>query len=249
MNKTLVALDRAFVLHTWPHSETSLIADCFTFTHGRIAMVAKGAKRPYSPFRGLLQAMLPLRLSWSGRNEIKTLCQAELAGAYCSPVGMGWLCGCYVNELIIKLLGRNDPHPELFEHYNDLMLTFAQQSPDIEPVFFEVLLRGFEKKLLRHIGYDVSFGVDSDTGLPLESSQLYCFKLGQGIVKAERASQEGPVISGHTLLAIEKNEYQSSESRAQAKALMRFLINHHLGGEVLRTRKMLLDLQNLSNCL
>ena len=101
----------AFVLHTYAYRETSLIVEAFTFEYGRVAMVARGAKRPRSELRGLLQGFQPLLLSWAGQQELKTLIKAEWRGGLPLVGGSALLCGFYLNELLLKLLPREDPHP------------------------------------------------------------------------------------------------------------------------------------------
>src|SRR5450432_3980929 len=111
----------AFVLHTYAYRETSLIVEAFTADHGRVAMVARGARRPRSETRGLLQAFQPLALSWAGGGELKTLLKAEWGGGLPLPRGAALLCGFYLNELLLKLLAREDPHAALFRDYHDAL--------------------------------------------------------------------------------------------------------------------------------
>ena len=107
----------AFVLHTYAYRETSLVVEALTAEFGRVAMVARGAKRPRSELRGLLQGFQPLLMSWSGQNELKTLLKAEWRGGLPRVGGSALLCGFYLNELLLKLLAREDPHPRLFATY------------------------------------------------------------------------------------------------------------------------------------
>src|SRR3954464_9342317 len=107
----------AFVLHSYPYKETSLIVDMFTRDYGRVALVAKGAKRPLSKLRGVLQTFQPLSISWSGKTEVRTLTAAEWIGGLVPLEKSALLCGFYLNELLVKLLARDDPHPALFDHY------------------------------------------------------------------------------------------------------------------------------------
>src|SRR6187455_1294129 len=107
----------AYVLHTYAYRETSLIVEAFTAEYGRVALVARGAKRPRSEMRGLLQGFQPLLLSWSGANELKTLQKAEWRGGMPLPGGSALLCGFYLNELLLKLLAREDAHPQLYASY------------------------------------------------------------------------------------------------------------------------------------
>src|SRR5512136_3080456 len=117
--------EAAFVLHTYPYRETSLIVEAFTANFGRVALVAKGARRPRSDLRGLLQAFQPLLLSWSGQQELKTLLRAEWRGGLPRVGGSALLCGFYLNELLLKLLPREDPHAELFADYETALADLA----------------------------------------------------------------------------------------------------------------------------
>jgi DNA repair protein RecO (recombination protein O) len=137
----------AFVLHSYPHRETSLIIDVLTRDHGRLALVAKGAKRPHSALRGVLQTFQPLALSWSGKSELRTLTGAEWVGGMLPLAGDALLCGFYVNELLVKFCGREDPHPQLFQHYVVTLARLAHDEPAVQ------VLRSFERVLLRETGY------------------------------------------------------------------------------------------------
>jgi DNA repair protein RecO (recombination protein O) len=137
----------AFVLHSYPHRETSLIIDVLTRDHGRLALVAKGAKRPHSALRGVLQTFQPLALSWSGKSEVRTLTGAEWVGGMLPLAGDALLCGFYVNELLVKFCGREDPHPPLFQHYVVTLARLAHDEPAVQ------VLRSFERVLLRETGY------------------------------------------------------------------------------------------------
>src|ERR1700704_1444793 len=115
----------AFVLHAYPYRETSLIVEALTAAHGRVALVARGAKRPRSELRGVLQAFQPLSLSWAGGGELKTLIRAEWRGGLPLVSGSALLCGFYLNELLLKLLAREDPHPRLYLEYEDALARLA----------------------------------------------------------------------------------------------------------------------------
>src|ERR1700686_1730971 len=115
----------AFFRHRYPYRETSLIVEAFTADHGRIAMVARGAKRPRSELRGLLQGFQPLLLSWYGQQELKTLIRGEWQGGLPLVGGSALLCGFYLNELLLKLLPREDPHPQLYHAYEATLARLA----------------------------------------------------------------------------------------------------------------------------
>ena len=135
-----------FVLHSYPHKETSLIIDLFTREHGRVALVAKGAKRPHSQLRGVLQTFQPLSTGWTGKSELRILTGAEWVGGMLPLEKTALLCGFYLNELLVKLLARDDPHPKLFDHYVATLNQLAHNEPP------PIVLRKFELALLKETG-------------------------------------------------------------------------------------------------
>jgi DNA repair protein RecO (recombination protein O) len=135
-----------FVLHSYPYKETSLIVEVFARDYGRVPVVAKGAKRPHSKLRGVLQTFQPLQLSWSGKSEVRTLISAEWVGGLLPVEGSALLCGFYLNELLVKLLARDDPHPVLFDAYMSALNQLAHGEPA------GIVLRKFELQLLKESG-------------------------------------------------------------------------------------------------
>jgi DNA repair protein RecO (recombination protein O) len=227
-----VDLEPAYILHTRPYRETSLILEIFTPDHGRAGLVARGARRPKSPLRGILNPFQPLRLSWAGRGELATLAQAEQGGVSRELRGDAILAGFYVHELLLKLLQRHDPHPRLFGHYATLIASLS----DGEPV--EKLLRTFELELLREIGYALSLDRDALTGEYLEPDRLYVFRPEQGAVPAEPGHAAEICFSGAELLAIERLELNDIDSLRNAKKLLRHVLDYHLGSNLLQTRRV-----------
>src|ERR1700675_5081227 len=150
----------AFVLHAHPYRETSLIVEAFTADYGRVALVARGAKRPRSELRGVLQAFQPLTLSWAGGGELKTLIRAEWRSGLPLVSGSALLCGFYLNELLLKLLPREDAHPQLFNDYQDALARLAAGADQA------TVLRRFELRLLAELGYALPLTHDVDTGAP-----------------------------------------------------------------------------------
>ncbi|HEX5342761.1 MAG TPA: DNA repair protein RecO, partial [Duganella sp.] len=143
---TKVAGQPAFVLHSYPYKETSLIIDLFTRDFGRVALIAKGAKRPHSQLRGVLQTFQPLSSSWVGKSELRTLTDAEWVGGMLPLEKTALLCGFYLNELLVKLLARDDAHPALFDHYVSTLNQLAHNEPA------PIVLRKFERALLKETG-------------------------------------------------------------------------------------------------
>jgi DNA repair protein RecO (recombination protein O) len=228
-----------FILHSYPHRETSLIVDVFSRDHGRIALVAKGAKRPHSALRGALQTFQPLALSWSGKSEVRTLTKAEWIGGMRPLAGDALLCGFYANELLVKFCARDDPHERLFDHY---VLTLNRLAHDEPPV---QVLRSFERVLLRETGYAIAFDCTTREQMPVEAGRLYVFEPERGVCEAGAGHAELPKVWGQTLIDMEHDDYSRAQTVAQSKTLMRFLLNFYLGGAPLNTRQILIDLQNL----
>ena len=225
-----------YVLHTYPYKETSLIVEAFTRRHGRVALLARGARRPRSAMRGVLLAFHPLRLGWSGSADLATLISAEWAGGLQSLAGRGLMCGFYLNELILRLLPREDPHEALFDAYGETLARLAAGEA------FPAVLRGFEKRLLAELGYAPLFDREAQSGAPIEPTGSYVYEPDRGPV---RASHGDLVISGRTLLDLAADDYSRSETRDEARYLMRALIGQRLHGQVLHTRSVLMELADL----
>jgi len=235
-----IAEQPGFVLHSYPHRETSLIVDVFSRDHGRIALVAKGAKRPHSALRGALQTFQPLSLSWSGKTEVRTLTKAEWVGGMRPLSGDALLCGFYANELLVKFCAREDAHERLFDHYVRTLTRLAHDEPPVQ------VLRSFERVLLCETGYAVAFDRTARDHAPVEAGRHYVFEPERGIRDAaDGAPAELPRVSGQTLMDMERDDYTRAQTVSQSKLLMRFLLNFYLGGVPLNTRQILIDLQNL----
>lgn len=228
----------AFVLHAYPFRETSLVVEIFTLHFGRLALVARGARRPKSAVRGILMAFQPLLLSWFGKTELRTLHRAEWQGGQPQLQGMALLCGFYLNELLLKLLPRDDPHEALFAHYQDTLGRLAKEND------YAAILRRFEKHLLQELGYALTLDRDAETGEPIRSDKDYTYLLERGPVR-DWAGENGVQLRGKTLLDLSADVYDDPSTMLQSKALMRTLINHCLGGQSLHTRQLFKDLQQL----
>jgi DNA repair protein RecO (recombination protein O) len=227
-----------FVLHSYPYKETSLIVDVFTRDHGRVSLVAKGAKRPHSKLRGVLQTFQPLSTAWSGKSELRTMTDAEWVGGLLPLEKTALLCGFYLNELLVKLLARDDPHPVLFDHYVATLNQLAHNEPA------QIVLRKFELALLRETGVAADFTRCIDTRSRVEPDELYVVDPERGVRQA-RIDDAWPAVAGKTLLDMDKEDYADGVTQSQSKQLMRFLLAHHLGGAPLNTRQILIDLMQL----
>ncbi len=220
------------MLHARAYRETSQLLETFTAGFGRIGLIARGARRPKSAFRGILNPFQPLRLSWSGRGELLTLREADLGGIAADLVGDQVMAGFYVNELLMKLLQRGDPHPELFVHYATLIAEIGQGKP------LELLLRRFELQLLGEIGYALDLEREAVNQVPLQPDQCYEFHAEGGVVPAINGESDDSVFSGATLLAIGRMELENEKQLRDAKRLLRSVLNYHLGDRGLKTRRV-----------
>ncbi len=229
----------AFVLHSYPFKETSLVVELFTREFGRVGVVAKGARRPKSALRGVLLAFQPLLASWSGRGDLHTLIGAEWRGGYHPLRGRALICGFYLNELMLKLLPRHDAHEGLFDIYAETLRRLESAAPAA------ATLRAFEKNLLRELGYAVTLDREVDTGTPIVAEQRYTYVVERGPVSAREAGANGVELLGQTLLDMQSDRYTNAVTQQQSKALMRTLISHYLGTQELHTRQLLRDLQDL----
>ena len=226
----------AFVLHTLPWRETSLVVELLTREHGRLACVAKGAKRRGSALRGVLLSFQPLHVGFSGRHELRTLTSAEWLGGMAAPQGDALLCGFYMNELVVRLLPRDDPHPALFDGYAQALVALGLGES------LEATLRRFEWLLLREIGYALDLERDAHDE-PVDPARRYAVVPGRGFLVTD-AGEDGS-FAGSTLRDIAAGRYDSARTLAEAKRLTRGLLARHLDGQALRTRQILVDLQKL----
>jgi DNA repair protein RecO (recombination protein O) len=227
-----------YVLHTYPYKETSLIVELFTRRYGRVALLARGARRPRSAMRGVLLSFHPLRLSWSASAELGTLIAAEWAGALQPLAGQGLMCGFYVNELVMRLLPRDDPHEELFDGYGEALSRLASLEDS------SVVLRSFEKRLLAQLGYAPLLERDA-ASRPIDPDGLYVYEPERGPLPVSAPRSGSLVVRGRTLLDVAADDYRSAQTRDEARSLMRSLIAERLHGQVLHTRAVLRELNDL----
>lgn len=231
----------AYVLHTYPFRDTSVIVEAFTRDHGRIGLVARGARAARSPLRSALLAFQPLHLAWSGKGELRTLVRAECSGVLKPLTGLAMMCGYYVNELLLKLLHRDDPHEDLYPAYESTLAALAERT---DPA---LTLRRFEIALLREIGYALVLDREAEGDATLRPDGLYAYVPERGPVAlvASEPGQNAVELRGKTLLDMARDDFSDPVTAAQSKALMRWLIGHHLDHRPLHTRQMLIELQQL----
>ena len=231
----------AFVLHTYPYSETSLVVEAFSRQFGRIGLMAKGARRRQSALRGLLLAFQPLNLSWGGRSELRSMLGAEWVGGQPVLAGSALLCGFYLNELVLKLLAREDPHEALFDSYRTALLRLATEAQP-GPV-----LRWFERELLREIGYAPVLTQENPSGCEVIPDAHYAYVVDHGPLRVEKHThvrRDSVLVAGQTLLDMACDDYNDPRTQLQSKILMRLLITHRLNGQLLRTREIYKELKD-----
>ncbi len=219
-----------WVLHRRAWRESSLLVELFSREHGRLGVVARGARGARSPWRGLLEPFVPLAAGWVRRGEMGTLTALEPSGHRHALIGRTLWCGLYANELILKLLGRDDPLIDLFEAYSHLVAGLAEGQSDAG------LLRRFELELLRSQGVAPDLANEADTGAPVEPDGLYHLKPESGLIRVNRRA-EG-VFSGRAALVVNGQFEPDRESAREARDLTRVLIDHQLDGRVLKTREL-----------
>lgn len=229
----------AFVLHSHPFRETSLLLDVYSREHGRLAIVARGARRPRSALRGVLMNFQPLLLSWFGKGEVRTLHSAEWQGGQPYLQGTALMCGFYLNELLINLLARDDAHPLLFDYYRATLYRLAHETDHAAS------LRCFEKYLLQELGYALQLETEAGSGEPVEADASYRYAVERGALPDDGDAHAGFKVQGKTLLAMAADDYRDPIAAQQSKQLMRMLLNHHLGGKMLHTRELIKELQKL----
>ncbi len=237
MSRSRVDGQPAYVLHSYPFRETSLIVEVFSRDHGRVALLARGARRPRSALRGLLLSFQPLELGWAGKGEVPTLMKAEWQGGQPLLSGKALFFGYYLNELLLHLLPREDAHASLFTAYAAVLRRFAGDPQEAD-------LRRFERALLQELGYGLTLTHDAQ-GVVIDPDGHYAYEIEHGPVRLARPGHSALSVRGKTLLDLAEDALTDPTTQAEAKQMMRALINHHTGGKRLETRKIFMELQEL----
>lgn len=222
----------AFILHTRPYRETSLIVEAFSRNHGRLGVVAKGARNPKSRLRALLLPFQPLLLSWSGKGDLALLTGAEAVGTARQLVGKNRYAAFYLNELLMRLLHRHDAHPELFDRYSAALEDLHENDA------VQDSLRIFEKHLLAGIGYAMILDHDAGSGQPLKPDQVYEYLPERGPELIAGNMGAGHKLLGSSLLDLNQESFHSGRSRYEARRLTRYLIERQIADRSLRSRQI-----------
>lgn len=222
-------MEPAFVLHRWPFQDSSLLVELLTKEHGRYRVIAKGARRPKSQWRAILQPFTPLIVVTQGRHELQTLRQAESRSEAYSLHGTRLYSGFYLNELVQRLTSNYQPVEGLFDDY-EAALTALGNGASIEPV-----LREFEWRLLCHLGHGFDWFADAN-GDPIQAQQHYRFIAEQGFLPLGAAMPGS--FSGGTIQLLSAFELTDSQLLNSMKQIMRLALAPYLGAQPLRSREL-----------
>ena len=233
-----VHLQAGWLLHHRPFRDSSQILDVLTRDHGRLSLVARGSRAAKSRLRGVLRPFLPLSLSWYSRGDMGTLTGAELDGAPMSLRGDALMAAYYLNELIMNLLHRHDPQPEIHSLYGETLRRLLSAGAVVDG------LREFELDLLSLLGYAVVLDRESGTGAELDGDRYYEYKPDVGPVGLVGERQDDRVFLGSELAAIERREFSDPKTLRAANRLLRRVIAYHLNGKELKSRKVLRDVRS-----
>ncbi|MGH8308055.1 MAG: DNA repair protein RecO [Gammaproteobacteria bacterium] len=226
-----VMLTPAYVLHQHDWRETSRVVEILSRDHGRLGVVARGARRATSPWRALLRPFQPLLVSWMGGGELMTLVGVEPSAVSHPLSGRALLSGFYMNELLLRLLPRQDPHPVLFNQYSDVLGRLMQDTSSA--------LRLFEKHLLTALGYGLNLERDAITGQLVQADAVYRYEPERGLVRVVDNTGSGVHVSGSTMLALAGERLEQAEALREARRLLRAVLDQLLGERPLKTRKVM----------
>lgn len=236
MARKRVTGEPAWVLHHRPYRDTSRIIDVLSRDHGRLSLVSKGSRAAKSRLKGILRPFMPLDISWVIHSDLGTLTGAEMHGAPVSLTGDALLSGYYLNELLLQLLHRHDPQPDIFEAYSRAVTNLAGRE-NVAPV-----LRAFEIDLLSLLGYALVLDHDTGDSGVLKLKSTYEYRPEQGPVPV--SEREGAMIfSGAELMAINSREFDDPDVLRCAGRLLRHVIAYHLDGKELKSRKVMKEIR------
>lgn len=226
-------LNPAFILHRRPYRETSLLLDVFTRDHGRLGLIAKGVRKKGSNKSELLQSYQRLQIAWSGKSELMTLTDVEPDKVAYSLKQNILLTGFYLNELIIRLLHQHEAHPELFDIYDKTLGLLSENLRNEQKI-----VRIFEKRLLETVGYGLVLDHDISTGKKIKPDIFYYYQADRGPSSIMPATHEYNKISGQTLIELDNESLQTNNTMVEAKSLMRYVIQKHIGEKPLLSREL-----------
>jgi len=231
-----VQLEPAYLLHHRPWSDTSRILELMTRSHGRVTLFAHGVRRPKSPLRGVLQPFLPLLVSWTGRADGGTLTGAEISGAVTSLPPSQLLSGFYLNELLLRLVPKEDRHERLYDAYAGALAELGAAPGNRA-------LRAFEQVLLEDLGYGLDLAHEAGSSGTLQPERYYHFEPGRGVLAVRDAAGEPEAFRGCDVLAVSRGEFGQPQALTAARKIFGAAIAHCLEGRGLASREVMLALR------
>lgn len=243
-----VDLEPAFLLHHYPWRDTSRILELLTRAHGRVSVIARASRKASATVGSVLQPFNAALVSWTSRGELGYLTGAERAfTSPTSPAGAGevnslagdrLMSGFYANELLLKLLQRNDPHPTLFDAYATLVARLQAAGEDAGRA-----LRIFERRLLDELGWGLDLAHEAATGAPIDPARSYRYRLEGGAEAIDGVAEGTLIFCGASLLSLARESLDDPRSLADARRLLRAALDRVLEGRPLRTREVLLEMR------
>lgn len=230
----------AYLIHHYDYSESSLLLELLTRDYGRVGVIAKGARRPKSGKRALLNLFSPLLVSWSGRGELGVLTEVEPNGLPLVLKGDLLYSGFYINELVLRLLHRHDAHEILFKGYGQCLHALQHSNG------YDTSLRIFEALVLQEIGYGMVLDHDTVSNMPISAAISYIYIADEGPrqLDAGEKVEHGIEISGAALIALAKGSMTEKKILYELKILLRYLLSRHLGDRPLNSRKLIQSIKS-----
>ena len=227
-----VPLNPCYILHQRSYRESSLIIDVFSREYGKLVLVSKGAKRPKSRVRALIQSHQRLYIAWSGKGDMGTLTAIETGGESLNINGRQMMAAFYLDELLMRLLHRHEGHPELFDAYERCLKQLGGGESE------QAAIRAFEVQLLKSLGYGLVLDHDADTGAKIDPEKEYYYRINYGPVVVPPQEMNYIKISGKALNALDGNRYGEEDSMKEAKVLIQYILKSHLGPKPLASREL-----------
>jgi DNA repair protein RecO (recombination protein O) len=233
-----VSLEPAFLLHHYPWRDSSRIFELLTRTHGRVSVFARASRQAGSAAGAAMQPFAETLVSWSGRGEAGHLSAAERVRPPATLAGDRLMSGFYANELLLKLLQRNDPHPAIFDAYAQLLERLFAPAGDAGRA-----LRLFEKRLLDELGWGLNLEHEAASGAPLVATRSYRYGIEGGAEPVDGVAEGSLIFCGASLLSLAREELDDARSQADARRLLRAALDRLLDGRPLRTREVMLEMR------
>lgn len=230
-----IQLESAFLLHHYPWRDSSRILELFSRSYGRVSVFSRAARRSGAT---AAQPFCELLVSWTERGEAGHLNSLELVRAAAPLTGDRLMSGFYANELLIKLLQRHDPHPQLFDAYGQLMLRLRERDCAAARA-----LRLFEKRLLDELGWGLNLEHEAGSGRPLDAAGSYRYSIDGGAEPIDGVAEGTLIFCGASLLSLAREQLDDPISLADARRLLRAALDQCLDGRQLRTRDVMVEMR------